>query len=54
MIDGQVVGTWKRTLKRETVTIQPTPFTKFSKAESRAIASAAGRYATFLQATAVM
>jgi hypothetical protein len=54
VIDGQVVGTWKRTLKKDTVAITPTPFTEFSKTESRAITKAAGRYAQFLQATAVM
>jgi hypothetical protein len=54
VIDGQVAGTWKRVLKKESVVIQPMPFSKFSEAESHAITRAAGRYATFLQTTAVM
>jgi len=54
VIDGQVVGTWKRALKKDAVAITPTPFTEFSKAEGRAIATAAGRYAKFLQATALV
>ncbi|HKP12959.1 MAG TPA: winged helix DNA-binding domain-containing protein [Blastocatellia bacterium] len=53
VIDGQVVGMWKRALKKDAVVVTPTPFTKFSKAESRAIAVAAGRYGKFLRATVV-
>lgn len=49
VIDGQVVGLWKRTLKKDAVVITPTPFTKFSKAESRAIATAAERYGKFTE-----
>jgi hypothetical protein len=54
VMDGQVAGTWKRALKKETVAITPTPFNEFNQAESRAIAKAAARYGKFLQATAVM
>src|SRR5215475_7889315 len=44
VVDGQVVGIWKRTLKKETLAISPSPFTKLKHAETRAIAEAASRY----------
>jgi hypothetical protein len=46
--DGQVVGTWKRTLKSHAVTITPSPFKKFNAAEARAFDQAASRYGKFL------
>ena len=54
VVDGQVVGTWKRALKKGTVVITPSPFTKLNKAASRAIATAASRYGEFLQAPVVL
>jgi hypothetical protein len=48
VIDGQVVGTWKRTVKKGTVVLTPTPFTSFSRDQQAAIASAAERYGNFL------
>jgi hypothetical protein len=45
---GRVVGTWKRTLKKETVTVTPKSFTDFDASERDGIASAAERYARFL------
>lgn len=47
VIEGKVAGTWKRTLKKNTVMITLSPFTSFSKAQSQAIAAAAERYGTF-------
>jgi hypothetical protein len=47
-IDGQVVGTWKRALKKDSLVITPSPFTKLKSAETRAIAEAANRYGKFL------
>jgi hypothetical protein len=52
-IDGQVVGTWKRALKKDTLVITPSPFAKLKRAETRAIAEAAGRYGKFLGASDV-
>jgi hypothetical protein len=54
VVDGQVVGAWKRALKKDTVVITPDPFTKLNKAASRAIATAANRYGKFLQAPVVL
>ena len=48
MIDGRVVGTWKRTLKKNTVLIEVSPFTSLTKAETRAVAAAARQYGAFL------
>jgi hypothetical protein len=52
-IDGQVVGTWKRALKKDTMVITPSPFTKLNRAETRAIAEATNRYGKFLGASVV-
>jgi hypothetical protein len=51
VVDGQVVGTWKRTLKNGAMVITPIPFAKFTKAETRALAAAANRYGEFLGVT---
>ena len=48
VINGRVVGTWKRTLKKSEVVIELAPFRKLTKVESRAIADAAERYGKFL------
>jgi len=48
IVDGQVVGTWKRTLKRDAVIITPTPFAKFNNAEASALAIAAEGYGQFI------
>jgi hypothetical protein len=53
VVDGQVVGTWKRTLKKDTLAVSPSPFTKLKPAETRAIAEAASRYGKFLGASVV-
>jgi hypothetical protein len=48
VINGQVVGTWKRLLKKGKVVITPNPFTSFADAERAALVTAAERYTTFL------
>ena len=48
VVDGQVVGGWKRTLDKNRVAIALTPFAPLSKADARIIAAAARRYADFL------
>ncbi len=45
---GQIVGTWKRTLKKDTVIIEANPFAPFDEAEANALTTAANRYAAFL------
>ena len=48
VLDGQVVGTWTRTMKKDAVIITPNFFTPLNKAETRAFAAAANRYGAFL------
>jgi hypothetical protein len=48
VINGQIAGTWKRTLKKNTVVIEANPFTPLSKAETRAFVASANRYGAFL------
>ncbi len=48
IINGKAIGTWKRTLKKDTVEIQTTPFDKFTTQQKTAMATAAKRYGNFL------
>jgi hypothetical protein len=48
VIDGRVRGTWKRTLKKDAVTIDAVPFVPLDAAEARAVEDAAGRYGRFI------
>lgn len=45
---GRVVGTWKRTLSRNAVTVTPSLFRDLTAAEQRALDREIARYATFL------
>ena len=47
VIDGRVVGTWKRTIKKAGIEIVVTPFTTLSMAGKKRFAEAATRYGTF-------
>ena len=49
ILDGKVVGTWKRVLKKDTVEIKLNPFKKFTEIEQRSIKKAAKRYGDFLE-----
>jgi len=48
VLDGQVVGTWKRTLTKNTVFIVLSPFRALNDAELYAVTAAVGRYGAFL------
>ena len=48
VINGQVVGTWKRTLQKNTVVITPLWFTSPKKSDLRSLAIAAQQYGDFL------
>jgi Winged helix DNA-binding domain len=54
VVDSQVVGLWKRTLKKDAVVITPSPFTKLGTVARRAVAAAASRYGEFLETSAVL
>lgn len=47
VIDGQIVGTWKRTFKKKSVEFQHRVFRPLSQAEEKAVAAAAQRYGDF-------
>jgi hypothetical protein len=51
VIDGQVVGTWKRTIRKDGLVVTPSPFAKLKRAETRAFDEAASRYGKFLNAS---
>jgi hypothetical protein len=46
--DGRVVGTWKRTLKKDTVIVTPNLFAPLNEAETRAFVESANCYGAFL------
>lgn len=48
VIDGQVIGNWRRTFSRGAVVIDTAPFRPLTAAETDAFTSAAQRYAEFL------
>ncbi len=48
VVNGQVVGGWRRILKGDKVVVKATPFAPLSKRQFSAIADAAGAYSTFL------
>ena len=48
VLNGQVVGTWKRTLTKNAVFIILSPFTALNEAETHAVAIAAEQYGAFL------
>jgi hypothetical protein len=48
VVNGQIVGTWKRTMKKDAVVITPSSFTSLSEAQNQAIAAAAQLYSRFV------
>jgi|SRR5579875_18401 hypothetical protein len=48
VVDGQIVGVWKRVFKKDTVIITQELFTPLSEAQKEALAAAAGRYSRFV------
>ena len=48
LLDGQVAGVWKRTLKKTTVEITPNLFTPFSAEQTSALTAAMEGYSRFL------
>lgn len=49
LIDGRVVGIWKRTLKKERATIEATALRPLSDAEQTALVAAGERFGAFLE-----
>ena len=48
ILDGQVVGTWKRTIKKDSVLLTLNLFTTLNEAETHALVEPVNRYSTFL------
>jgi len=48
VLDGQIAGTWKRTIKKYEVVIEMTPFITLTKVQKQAITEAAERFGNFL------
>jgi hypothetical protein len=48
IINGRVVGTWRRIFKKDEVVIAMSPFTSLRKAERQAMATPAERFGNFL------
>jgi hypothetical protein len=54
VVGGQVVGAWRRELKKGAVVITPSLFAKLKRPERHAVAAAAHRYGEFLGLTAAL
>jgi len=54
VVDGQMVGTWRRTIDKDAVVIEINPFIALTKSQDRAIAAAAQRYGEFLEKSVVL
>jgi Winged helix DNA-binding domain len=48
VLHGRIVGTWKRTLKKDEIIFTPTLFTTLTKDETRALAASAEHYGAYL------
>lgn len=48
VLDGEVVGSWKRTIKKESVTVELAPFAPLNRVQSKAVNRAAHRYGQFV------
>jgi hypothetical protein len=54
MVEGQVVGVWKRTITKNAVLVKGTLFSALKQAEGRAIEAAAERYGRFVGMPALL
>jgi hypothetical protein len=54
VIDGQIVGIWKRAIKKGSVVITPNPFNSLTIAENQALLIAANQYGAFLGRSVVL
>ncbi len=54
VVDGRIVGTWRRALRKDSVVIEIAPFAPLTRAQNRAVAAAADRYASFLSRSAIL
>ena len=47
IVDGHIVGTWKRTIKKDSTTITTTLLTPLTESQNQALATALERYNKF-------
>ncbi len=52
--NGRIVGTWKRTIKKDVVTVTPEPFTSLTDDETQAFAAAAYRYGEYMEMPVIL
>jgi hypothetical protein len=52
VVNGRVAGSWTRTLAKDSVKLELSPFTPLGTPAGRAVTSAAKRYAAFLELSA--
>ena len=48
VVDGQVIGTWKRVIKARRIELHPLPFSTLTKSQAASFVSAGKQYANFL------
>ena len=53
-LKGQLVGTWKRTLRKDAVVVEANTFAPLTKAEHQSVAAEARRYGDFLELPVVL
>ena len=54
VVDGQIVGTWRRTLNKDTVSIKIDYLSRVTKPQMRSVAAAAQRYGAFLGKSVIL
>ena len=54
VVDGRVAGLWRHAVKKNVVLITPTPFTRFKKSETSALAARVARYGQFQRLSAAL
>ena len=54
VVDGQLVGTWKRTVDKTGITVATNLFKRLNRAQTRALKDAAERYQAFVQQPVVL
>ena len=54
LVDGQIAGSWRRTLKKREVVVEMNPFRPLAETESQAILNAAHQYGEFLRLSVVV
>jgi hypothetical protein len=54
VIDGQLAGVWRRTLRTDSVLVEAVPYRHLTRANTRALAAAAERYGKFMNTTVML